>query len=90
MLHGRQEIGNLNDPFAIFLRTKIPGKLTDFDAVRDNAQEISRFCHYFLNYGGKLEARVCYTKYRLTPIDDLEIPILLIFKKKKKFDERDI
>ena len=90
MLHGRQEIGNLNDPFAIFLRTKIPGKLTDFDAVRDNAQEISRFCHYFLNYGGKLEARVCCTKYRLTPIDDLEIPILLIFKKKKKFDERDI
>ena len=39
MLHGRQGIGNLHNPFAIFLRTKIPGKLTDFDAVRDNLKK---------------------------------------------------
>ena len=58
-LQVRQETGNLHDdPFAISLGAKIPGKLTDFDVVGHIPREISRFCHYFLNYGGKLEAPV--------------------------------
>ena len=39
--------------------------------------------HYFINYGGKIEARVRCTKYRPSPIPSggLEIPILLVMKK---------
>ena len=82
-LQVKQEIGNLHDPFAISLGAKIPGKLTDFDIVGHIPREISRFCHYFINYGGKLEARVRCTKYRPSafPLGGLEIPILLIIKK---------
>ena len=51
--------------------------------------EISCFCHYFINYGGKLEARVTCTKYRPSPIPSggLEIPILLIAKKGDSMEE---
>ena len=55
-LQVKQEIGNLHDPFAISLGAKIPGKLTDFDIVGHIPREISRFCHYFKSYGGKIEA----------------------------------
>ena len=46
-------------------------------------REISRFCHYFLSYGGSLEARVRDIKPRRSPIPrgGLEIPIILILKK---------
>ena len=79
----KQEIGNLHDPFAISLGANIPEKLTDFDIVGHIPREISRFCHYFMNYGGKLKARVRCTKYRPSPIPlgGLEIPILLFIKK---------
>ena len=52
-------------------------------------QEISCFCHYLLNYQGKL-LYDAYTKYRpsLIPTGGLDIPILLILK--KNADERDI
>ena len=82
-LQVKEEIGNLHDPFTISLRAKIPGKLTDFDIVGHIPREISRFCHYFMNYGGKIEARVRCTKYRPSPIPSggLEIPILLVIKK---------
>ena len=82
-LQVKQEIGNLHNPFAIFLGAKIPGKLTDFDIVGHIPREISRFCHYLVNYGGKIEAQVRCTKYRPSPIPSggLEIPILLVIKK---------
>ena len=62
---------------------KIVGKLTDNEIVGHIPREISRFCHYFINYDGKLEACVTCTKYRPSPIPSggLEIPILLIAKK---------
>ena len=84
-----QEIGNLHDPFAISLGAKIAGKLTDFEIVGHIPREISRFCHYFINYGGKLEARVTGVKYRPSPIPSggLEIPILLIVKKGDSTEE---
>lgn len=84
-----QEINNVHDPFAISLGTKIPGKLTDKEIVGHIPREISRFCHYFLNYGGKLETRVTCARYRPSPIPTggLEIPILLIVLKADSTDE---
>ena len=84
-----QEINNVHDPFAISLETKIPGKLTDTEIVGHIPREISRFCHYFLNYVGKLEVRVTNTRYRPSPIPagGLEIPILLIVLKADSTDE---
>ena len=83
ILQVKQDLGNVHDPFAISLEAKIPGKLTDFEVVGYFPREISRFCHYFLNYGGQLEARVKSTKYRPSPIPSggLEIPILLVVRK---------
>ena len=68
---------------------KIVGKLTDNEIVGHIPREISRFCHYFINHGGKLEARVTCTKYRPSPIPSggLEIPILLIAKKGDSTEE---
>ena len=84
-----QEIGNIHDPFAISLGAKIVGKLTDNEIVGNIPREISRSCHYFINYGGKLEARVICTKYRHFPIPSggLEIPILLIAEKGDSTEE---
>ena len=88
-----QEINNVHDPFAISLETKVAGKLTESEIVGHIPREISRFCHYFINYGGKLEMRVTSTRYRPSPIPTggLEIPILLIVIKgdstKEVFEE---
>ena len=42
-------------------------------------RELSRFCKFFIDYGGKPEAIVRCTKFRRSPL--LEIPVtLLIFK----------
>jgi hypothetical protein len=83
ILQVEQELWNTHDPFAISLGAKVPGKVTDFEVVGHIPREISRFCHYFINYGGKLEAHVRNTKYRPSPIPSggLEIPILLVVKK---------
>ena len=84
-----EEIGNIHDLFAISLGAKIVGKLTDNEIVGHIPCEISRFCHYFINYGGKLESRVTCTKYRPSPIPSasLEMPILLIAKKGDSTEE---
>ena len=88
MLQVSQEIGKVHDHFAISLGANIPGKLSHFDIVGHIPREISRFCHYFINYGGKIEARVRCIKYRPSPIPTggLEIPILLTFKKGESTD----
>ena len=69
--------------------TKIVGKLTDNEIVGHIPHEISCFCHYFINYGGKLEALVTCTNYRPSPIPSgcLEIPILFIAKKGDSMEE---
>ena len=79
----RQEVGNYHDPFPMSVRANIPGKLTNLDIVEQIPRKISRFCHYFVNYGGFIEARVRESKYRPSPISNggLEIPITLIIKK---------
>ena len=41
-----------------------PESLTNFDIVGHIPREISHFCHYFVNYGGFIEARVRESKYR--------------------------
>ena len=57
--------------------------MTDFDIVGNIPREISRFCHYFMNYGGNIEARVRCTKNTPSPIPSggLEIHILPVIKK---------
>ena len=79
----RQEVGNDHDPFAMSVGANSPGKLTNFDTGRHILREISRFCHYFVNYRGFIEARVRESKYRPSPIPNsgLEIPITFIIKK---------
>ena len=46
-------------------------------------REISRFCRYFMDYGGLLEAPVRDTVCRISPMPNkrLEIPVTLIVKK---------
>ena len=58
ILQVEQELANVHDPFAISLGAKIPGKLTEFEVVGHIPREISRFCNYFLKYGGMLQAYV--------------------------------
>ena len=77
------EFANVHDPFAMAVRATVKGKLTNSDVVGHIPREISRFCRYFVNYGGKLEGRVRDTKYRRSPIPSggLEIPITLLVMK---------
>ena len=78
------DYGNVHDPFALSLNVQTHGRrLLAYNIVGHIPREISRFCHYFLNYGGSLEARVRNTQYRRSPIPrgGLEIPIRLIVKK---------
>ena len=85
----KQEVGNVHDPFAMSIGADIAEKLTSFDIVGHIPREISRFCHYFVNYGGAIEAKVRETIYIPSPISSggLEIPILLIIKKGKSSSE---
>ena len=59
--------------------------LTVYYVVGHVAREISRFCQYFLNYGGLLEGREKNVRYRrfLIPKGRLEIPIKIVVKKHK-------
>ena len=82
-LEMEQDYGNVHDPFSIAIKAVSRERLTNFEIVGHIPREISRFCHYFLNYGGALEGRVRIVKYRPSPIPNggLEIPIFLIVKK---------
>ena len=74
------EFGNVHDPYAMALLTKLAETILEMDIVGHLPREISRFCRYFVNYGGKLEVRVTDINYSRSPIPSggLEIPILLI------------
>ena len=82
-LQMKPEYANVHDPFAISINASLKGKLTAFDAVGHVPRDISRFCRYFLNYGGELEGRVRDVRYRKSPIPKggLEIPIVMIVRK---------
>ena len=89
ILEVEHDYGNVHDPFAISIkassRARRVAMFAMFDIVGHLPREISRFCHYFLSYGGSLEARVRDIKPRRSPIPrgGLEIPIILIVKKKR-------
>ena len=83
-LEMEQDYGNVHDPFSIAIKAVSRERLTNFEKLVGHIpREISRFCHYFLNYGGALEGCLRDVKYRPSPIPNggLEIPILLIVKK---------
>ena len=88
---------NLFNPYAIGLYCEIKGKIKSLTLVGHLSQEISRFCKYFLEYNGELDATVRSTKFCRSPLPQggLEIPIKLrvgkgkasleIFRKMKGF-----
>ena len=84
----QQELGNVYDPLAISLSAKIPGKLTKSDIIGHIPREISRFCHFFINYGGAINTRVSKVKYRPSPIPSggLEIPMMEFVKENATAD----
>ena len=60
----KQEKGNLYDPYAIGLYTKIRGKITTMSLVGHLPREISRFCKFYIEYGGNITAIVRDSKFR--------------------------
>ena len=83
----RQEVGNYTIPS---VGANIPGKLTNFDIIGQIPREISRFCHYFVNNGGFIEARVQQSKYRPSPIPNGGLEILVTFIIKKGNSTREV
>lgn len=79
-LNVQHEHGNVHDPFALTLSVKRRGSFVEWEVVGHLPREISRFCYYFLNYGGALEGRVRDRKYRASPIPSggIEVPITLV------------
>ena len=85
-LNEKLEVGidkdNVYDPYACgiykYSKEVISGKIL----IGHIPRELPRFCKFFLDYGGKLEATVRCAKYRRSPPQGgLEIPVtLLIFK----------
>ena len=81
-LHVQHEHGNVHDPFAMTLSVKRSGSFVEWEIVGHLPREISRFCYYFLNYGGALKGRVRDQKYRASPIPSggIEILIMLVVR----------
>ena len=80
-------MSNVYDPFAIAITVSLQERLTAYDVAGHVPREIFRFCRYFLNYGGLLEGRVRYVRYRRSPIPrgGLEIPsTIVVFIKMKE------
>ena len=50
ILQAEQKLRNVHDHFALSLEAIIRGNLTNFEIVENIHHEISRFCHYFINY----------------------------------------
>ena len=77
-----QEQGHVHDPLATAFKVKNAVMLTKA-VIGHMPREISRFCRYFMDYGGLLEARVRDTVCRISliPNKGLKIPITLIVKK---------
>ena len=75
----KHQSGNLFDPYAIGLFTKIRGKIEPLSLVGHLPREISRFSKFFLEYGGNMKASVRDIKFRRSPLPQggLEIPITL-------------
>lgn len=82
------EINNICDPYAMALKISTKSTVTQEKIVGHLPREISRFCKYFDDYGGKLCAIIKTEKYRRSPIPQggLEIPIELIIDQGKSSD----
>ena len=85
ILKMKPEYATIHDPLAIAITASLQETLTKYDVVGHVPREISRFCRYFLNYGGLLEGRVRDVRYRRSPIPKggLEIPITMLVKRHK-------
>ena len=77
------EESNLFDPYACAVVARTKSTLTKKMVVGHLPREISRFCKFYIEYGGELTSTVSDEKFRRSPIPQggLEIPIKLrIFK----------
>ena len=73
------ESKNVHDPYAMTLVVKSKRKITGSCVAGHLPREISRFCTFYLDYGGKLESTVVCTSFRRSPIPQggLKMPINL-------------
>ena len=78
---------NLFDPYVIGLYCKIKGKIEEQSLIGHLPREISRFCRFFLEYDGLLDAAVRATKFRRSPQGGLEILIKLRIREGKSSPE---
>lgn len=93
----KRDKANLFDPYSIGLYCQIKGKIDKLSIVGHLPREISRFCKFYLEYNGVINATVRMTKFRRSPLPQggLEIPIKLcvgkgdssneVFRKMKGF-----
>ena len=70
---------NVSDPYACGIFSKSREKISGKCLVGHMPREISRFCKYFIGYGGKIKAAVVSCQFRRSPLpkDGLEIPLKL-------------
>ena len=82
-LEVQHEKNNLHDPYACALFAKSRNKINGKVVVGHIPREISRFCKFFVEYGGELLAHVTSTSFRRSPVPQggLEIPICLQVKR---------
>ena len=75
---------NLFDPYVIGLYCKIKGKIEEQSLIGHLPWEILRFCRFFLEYDGLLDATVRAAKFRRSslPQGGLKIPIKLYIPSK--------
>ena len=59
------------------LYCEIKGKIESLTPVGHLPREISQFCKYFLEWNGELDATVCSTKFRKSPIPQGGLEILI-------------
>ena len=67
------------DPYAVAWKLKRKDKLTP-KMVGHTPREISRFVWTFLNYGGKVDAKVHSERHRWSPIPSGGLEIILVAK----------
>ena len=62
------EKSNVCDPYARGIYVEIRGKISGKCLVGHIPREISRFCKFFLDYGGQIHATVTSSKFRRSPL----------------------
>ena len=83
------EQSNVYDPYAMALTITMKSTITGKKIVGHIPRQISRFCKFFVDYGGEITGIVKSNKYRRSPIlqGGLEIPIKLVIGQGSSSDQ---